>query len=272
MIRTHLRYHRPQSLHETSDLLLAHHENVAVLGGGTQLLPRLTRHIGEVENVVDLKDLGVDGIVLVDGAIEVGARATYADVIGSALLRASLPLLPRMAEGVTGGRQLTQQATLVGAACFGFPSADVPGVLVALGALVEIHGPEGVRAVPVGDFLLDAYAVDLRPGEFVSRLRFAPQRLSGYCKVKHSSGSWPIVTASAIQDASGAVRITMGALQAVPLVVHAIDPNDPGSLKERLEAAIVAPWSDVLAPGTYRAAIAASVARRALNELSRSVA
>ncbi|MTD54697.1 FAD binding domain-containing protein [Amycolatopsis pithecellobii] len=267
MIRTRLRYHRPRSLTETSEILLAHHGNVAVLGGGTQLLPRMGRHVTEVENVVDLKDLGLAGIGTVGGAIEIGARVTYADVLDSALLRAQLPLLPRMAQGVTGGRQLTQQATLVGAACFAFPSADARGALAALGAVVEIHGPDGLRSVPLTAFLVDAFAVDLRAGEFVRAMRMTPQRTGGYCKVKHSTGSWPIVTASAVRDDARGVRVTLGAVQAVPVIVQLDDPHDPAELKMRVDAAITAPWSDVLAPGEYRAAIAAAVARRAVNEL-----
>jgi carbon-monoxide dehydrogenase medium subunit len=267
MIRTRLRYHRPRSLVEASELLLEHHGNVAVLGGGTHLLPRMTRHEIAVENLVDLQDLDLAGIRSVDGAVDVGAKVTYADVLDSELLRSSLPLLPRMARGVTGGRQITQQATLVGNACFAFPSADVPGVLVALDAMVEIHGPDGKRSVPISDFLVDAFTVDLRPGEFVTSMRFAPQPSGGYCKVKHSTGSWPIVTSGAVRDPSGGVRVTMGAVQAVPFVVAVDDPHDRGQVTRRVDAAITAPWSDVLAPGSYRADIAAAVARRAVDEL-----
>jgi carbon-monoxide dehydrogenase medium subunit len=267
MIRTRLRYHRPQSLAEASELLLEHHGNAAVLGGGTFLLPRMTRHLTEAENVVDLVGLGLAGIRSVAGAIEVGARVTYVDVLDSELLRSGLPLLPRMARGVTGGRQITQQATLAGAACFAFPTTDAPGALVALDAVVEIHGPGGLRSVPIRDFLLDALMVDLRPGEFVTAMRFAPQPSSGYCKVKHSTGSWPIVTASAVPDAAGGVRVTLGAVQAVPFVVIVDDPRDRDQLTRRVDAAITSPWSDVLAPGKYRADIAASVARHAVDEL-----
>ncbi|MEU0465288.1 FAD binding domain-containing protein [Amycolatopsis sp. NPDC006131] len=267
MIRTPLRYHRPRSQAEASEILLAHHGDVAVLGGGTQLLPRMNRHEAEVGNLVDLRDLGLTGITSVDGAIEIGARVTYDDVLKSELLRSRLPLLPRMARGVTGGRQLTQQATLVGAACFGFPSSDAPGALVALDALVEIHGPDGIRSLAMADFLVDAFTVDLGPGEFVRALRLSPQPSGGYCKVKHSTGSWPIVTASAIHGSTGGVRVTIGAAAAVPVVVHLDDPDDRTALKRRVDAAITAPWSDVLAPGKYRAAIAATVARRAVDDL-----
>ncbi len=248
-------------------MLLEHHGNAAVVGGGTFLLPRMTRHLLEYEHVVDLKDLGLRQITSTDGEIEIGASVSYVDVLESDLLRSNLALLPRMARGITGGRQITQQGTLVGAVCFHFPTTDAPGAVFALDAMVDIHGPDGRRSVPISDFLIDAFVVDLRPGEFVSSMRFAPQPSGGYCKVKHSTGSWPIVTASAVPGPGGSVRITLGAVESLPVVVTVEDPLDRTELKHRVDSAITAPWSDVLAPGSYRADIAAAVARRAVEDL-----
>ncbi|GAA3529049.1 hypothetical protein GCM10022222_10140 [Amycolatopsis ultiminotia] len=220
----------------------------------------MTRQLIEAEHVVDLKDLGLAGIRRVDGAVEIGARATYSEVLGSPLLREDLPLLPRTADGVTGGRQLTLQATLVGAACLGFPSADVPGALAALDAQVRIEGPDGGRTIGITDFLVDAYTIDLQPGEFVRSLRFAPPPSGGRCKVKHSSGSWPFATA-------GAVRVVVRAAQAVPVIVPVDAADDPAELTNRVTAAIAVPWSAVPASGKYRAEISPVVARRAAGEL-----
>ncbi|MFC5947551.1 FAD binding domain-containing protein [Pseudonocardia lutea] len=268
MIRTRMRYHRPQTLVEASQVLLEHHGNVAVLGGGTFLLPRMNRHLMEFENVVDLQDLGLRHVTSVDGEIVMGAGVTYVDVLESDLTRSNLGLLPRMAEGVTGGRQITQQGTLVGAACFQFPTTDAPGALVALDGTVDIQGPDGRRSVPISDFLIDAFVVDLRPGEFVSAMRFAPQPAGGYCKVKHATGSWPIVTASAVPATGGGVRVTLGAVEARPVVLTVEDPFDRTELEHRVDRAITAPWSDHFAPGSYRADIAAAVARRAILDLT----
>jgi carbon-monoxide dehydrogenase medium subunit len=265
MIRTRLRYHRPATAAEASAVLAEHHGNVVVLAGGTQLLPRMNRDEVHVEHVVDLRDLGLTGITEVDNRIEVGAKATYTDVIDSALLHRAVPLLPRMARGITGGRQLTQQATLVGAACYNYPGTDIPGTLVALAATLRLHGLDGVREVAASDFLLDARSVDVRPGEFVSSFLVDRTGRAGYCKVKHSSGSWPIATASALHDsATGGFSVTLGAVEAVPVRVQF---TQPAQLAGLIREAVTEPWEDVLAPATYRAAIAGVVAKRALTEL-----
>lgn len=264
MIRSSLRYHRPSSLRAVSELLAEHAGNVAVLGGGTMLLPKMNRDEIHVDHVVDLVDLGLDGISVEDGWVEIGARATYADVLNAPGLADVSPLLPRFARGVTGGRQLVQQATLVGAACLNFPGSEIPAVLVALDARIRIHGPEGERELSASSFFVGALATGLARGEFVVSVRVAQARRAGYCKIKHSAGSWPIVTACVLEHpVNRTLCATLGVVQAVPIQIEFEDVRE---LAARVDQAITAPWSDELASGSYRAAIASVAARRAFME------
>jgi aerobic carbon-monoxide dehydrogenase medium subunit len=265
VIRTRLVYHRPAILDECSEILARYVGNVAILAGGTQLLPQMTRDEIHVEHVVDLRGLGLDSIGFRGDDIEIGAMTTYADIISSKELSAVVPLLGRAARGVTGGRQITCQATVVGALCHNYPGSDMPGVLVALDARIRVYGVSGFREVSAGDFLLNASKVDLRPGEFVVSFFVRPVTNVGYCKIKHSTGSWPIATASAVRHhATGKIAVTLGAVQAVPI---RIELEELDRLDLQVRAAVIAPWSDVLAPGKYRAAIAGVVARRAIADL-----
>jgi aerobic carbon-monoxide dehydrogenase medium subunit len=264
MIRTNLRYHRPTRADEVSALLLEHDGNVAVLSGGTQLLPQLNRDQVSIEHLVDLRGLGLDDIGLDDATLSLGARVTYTAVLGSAAVAAAAPLLARVAHGITGGRQLRNVATLAGSACFSMPGSDMPAVLVALDARYEVHGPAGPRTVPAAQFHRAAFQNVLLPGEFVQRIVIdRADRRTGYCKVKHSAGSWPIVTASAVQD-GGRRRVTLGAVQQVPLTV---DISDAADVRAAVGAAVTEPWTDILAPGEYRAQIAGVVAARAVREM-----
>lgn len=265
MIRTRLRYHQPSHPDEASELLGEHHGQVAVLAGGSQLLPRMTRGEIDVAHVVDLRGLGLRDIERTGGRVRLGAMVTYDDALASPLLAESVPLLPRVARGVTGGRQLTGHATLVGALAHAFPGTDMPGALAALNATVELHGPEGPRETPVEKFLLGAQHVDRRAGEFITAVTVESTVRSGYCKVKHATGSWPIATASAVDD-GGTVAVTLGAVQARPLRVDIHDLTG-AEVTRAIDAAVTAPWTDELAPGKYRARIASVVARRALTEL-----
>jgi aerobic carbon-monoxide dehydrogenase medium subunit len=264
MIRGNLRYHRPSAVSEAAALLAEHAGDIGPLAGGTQLLPRMNRDEIRLGHVVDLSGLGLSGIGVQGGEIEIGAMVTYADVLASAELREAVPLLVKMAGGITGGAQLTRQATLAGSACLNFPGSDIPGVLVALDARIRLAGPAGTRDIPAAEFLLGAERTDIRPGEFVTSFVVGRAPKAGYCKVKHATGSWPIATASAVPGDDGAVTITLGAVQAVPVRFSIADRDDIPGLVRTL---VTDPWSDVLAPGSYRAAIAGVVARRALADL-----
>lgn len=280
MIRTALRYHRPSTAAEVSELLLQHDGDVAVLGGGTQLLPQMNRDQVHVTHLVDLRGLGLREITVTDDALTLDALVTYSDVLLSRDVADAAPHVQRVSRGITGGRQLRNTGTLAGSACFAMPGSDMPAALVGLQAQYQVHGPRGPRMVPAMDFYTAAFATTLGPGEFVQAI-VIPRSTSrtGYCKVKHSSGSWPIATATASVSETEA-RVTLGSVQAVPLQIDVTDlahsgPNsriDGAALRERITAAVTDPWTDVLAPGSYRARVAGTVAARAFTELEGSLA
>jgi carbon-monoxide dehydrogenase medium subunit len=263
MIRTALHYHRPLTPAAASVILAEYAGNAAVLGGGTLLLPMLNRNELRVSHIVDLADLGLTDIAVTDTHVEIGARVTYYDVLRSVLLNGTAPLLQHVARGVTGGRQILQQATLVGSACLNSPTTEMPSVFAAMRARMRVHGPSGIREIAFDEFLLDANKVDLRPGEFVVSAAFERHTRSGYYKIKHSAGSWPIATASVLRDPGTTLfSVTLGAVEALP---RRIEFDGAVPLERIVADAIASPRSDVLAPGSYRAAIAPVAARRAFS-------
>ncbi|MBV9048264.1 MAG: FAD binding domain-containing protein [Solirubrobacterales bacterium] len=278
MIRTRLRYHAPEDIEEACSLLGAR-EEAAVLGGGTWLVPLMTRGERRVSDVVDLRRLDLGVIEDGDGQVVVGAMATYAEVLASSVLRERAPLLYTAAAGVTGGKQIHNLGTLGGSACYAFPSSDVPACLVALGARMRIYGAAGVREVPAQEFFLDAFRSAAGPGEILTSI-VIPVLASGvgYYKLKLSEGSWPIATAAAVAgDAASNTElgpsVTLGGVARTPLRIDATEVLDSAAgdgVTERLDALIAEhltdPWDDELAPAWYRRSVAPAVARRALKQ------
>ncbi|WP_158885864.1 FAD binding domain-containing protein [Amycolatopsis anabasis] len=195
----------PAALAAASELLSEYAGEAAVLGGGTVLLPMMHRAEITARHVVDLRGLGLDTVTEHAGHVEIGAMATYRDLLASPVLARRAPLLPRMAAGVTGGDQVRNLGTIGGSACFANPSSDVPAVLVALGVTLRVHGTSGYRDVAAADFFRGAFTTDLADGEFLASL-LVPHRpgRNGYHKLKLCEGSWPIVTAVATIHPPGA--------------------------------------------------------------------
>ncbi|OLT06584.1 hypothetical protein BJF90_16065 [Pseudonocardia sp. CNS-004] len=275
MIRTDLRYHRPGTPREAGALLAGHAGDAVVLGGGTVLLPMMGRAEITARHVVDLRGLGLDAITEHAGHVEIGAMATYRHLYTSPVLARRVPLLSRMAVGITGGEQIRNLGTIGGSACFANPSSEVPAVLVALGATLRLHGPAGYRDVAAAGFFGGAFATDLADGEFLASLLVPHQQgRTGYHKLKLCEGSWPIVTAVATADPErDGAAVTVGAAQAVPARIELTallsgdGGLDLGSVDALVRRQIDDPWSDVLADGTYRREVAGAVVRRAVTDL-----
>jgi carbon-monoxide dehydrogenase medium subunit len=281
VIRTALRHHAPTEVAEAVALLDTHAERAAVLGGGTMLVPSLTRGERDLDHVIDLRRLGVDATTVTADSVHIGAMVTYAHLLAASAFPGTAQLLQRVAGGITGGPQIRCQGTICGSAVYANPSSEVPAVLVALDATMHLHGPGGARITPAAAFFLDAYTVDLRRGELLTGVTVAaPAARLGYCKLKLAEGSWPIATAAAIlpptdawsggAECRGAV-VTLGAISTRPIqldLAPVLDddarlPSD-ADVDDWVAAQIGEPWDDELAPGDYRRMVAGVVLRRAL--------
>lgn len=238
-----------------------------VVGGGTLCVPALVR--GEIvpTDVVDLGRAGLDTIV--DGpVVEIGALVSYQQLITSPVVRRELPLLHRLACGITGGIQIRHQGTLVGALCAARPQSDVPTAAVALRAEVLVRGATGTRTVPAERFLAGPMTPDLASDELVVGVRIpkCPDG-TGYVKHKFAESSWPVVTAAALPG-----RIVLGGVAGTPQVV----PLPAGVTASATVRAAVTHhlatlpvehrWTDLRAPWEYRRRVAPEIAVRAVEQ------
>jgi len=264
MIPHRFEYHAPRSLEEAVELVGSADGGTAILGGGTWVVVELNQGTRRPERVVDLRHAGLGTVERRDGATVFGATATY-----SAVLAADVPAVVReMARGVTGGAQVRNLGSLGGSACYANPASDVPGLVVGLAATMRLAGTSGEREVAAADFFRGAFASDVREGELLTEIvvpDLPPGSRAGYVKFKLCESSWPIVTATCVVGADGAVqRLALGGAQEIPLLVEqAAGATDAASVEAAAGAAVTDPWSDVLAPGEYRRSIAGVIAKRA---------
>ena len=153
---------------------------------------------------------------------------------------------------------------------------DAPTALVALDATVAVLGTTGLRRVPASELLRGDRQTTLTRDEIITGFeitRDARASSSGYCKLKRSQSSWPIVTAAATITYGGegpaGARVAVGGVATVPVVVT-LDGDELTScdlralLAARIPERMGAPFADVLAPHGYRAAVAPVAASRAL--------
>ena len=254
MIPTRFAYEAPGSAEDVVAILDGAAEP-RVLAGGTWVVPELGSGVSRPDVVVDLRRAGLGAITEGEGTVVVGATATYADLIDSALVRERLPLLREMAGGITGGWTIRGQGTIGGSLAAARPQSDVPAVLVALSAVAHVASAAGGRAVPVAGLLVGPMRTGLARGELLTALELPVQTgTHGYVKLKRGASSWPIATAAAVAQDGVLTRLVLGGVAGTPVEVESEDGTTTG---------IDEPWDDELAPASYRLAVAAPLAARA---------
>jgi xanthine dehydrogenase small subunit len=104
-----------------------------------------------------------------------GGAATYAEAFSAlvGLHPALLPYLRRL-----GGPQVRESGTIGGNIANGSPIGDMPPVLIALGAEIELASVDGARRFAIEDFYISYGKQDRRPNEVLTRI-FIPRPAAG---------------------------------------------------------------------------------------------
>ena len=152
---------------EAIALLAQHGAAAKVLAGGTDLLADLksSSHVPSV--VVDIsRAADLKGIAVTERGLVIGALATHAEIMRSAIVQEMFPALIDAAHSV-GAVQTRSLGTLGGNLVTAVPSLDSGPALVALDASVIIAGPAGERHLPLLEFFTGPRKTALRTGELL---------------------------------------------------------------------------------------------------------
>jgi carbon-monoxide dehydrogenase medium subunit len=249
-------------------LLAEYGEDAKVLAGGHSLLPMMKVRLAQPAVLIDIARVAeLSGITIAGTEVVIGATTRHADVAGSALLQAEVPLLAYAAAQV-GDPQIRHRGTIGGSLAHADPSADLPMALLALGGSVEITGPSGVRVVGADDFFVGPFESVLQPDELLTAVR-VPRGGSawGYQKFTRRANDWAIVGAAAYDG-----RVALASMGGTPLRALATEEalKSGASIEEAaaLAADGTSPGYDFHADSDYRAHLARVLTRRALEGLT----
>ncbi len=149
--------------------VLASGPAATVVAGATDVGVWINKDMRDIVPAVFIGHLdGLCRIEVNDEAIEIGAAASYSDV--EAALTAAVPGLADYWSRI-GGWQIRNMGTVGGNIANGSPIADLPPVLIALGAELVLRRGAERRTIPLEDYFIDYGRQDLAPGEFVEAVR-----------------------------------------------------------------------------------------------------
>ncbi|MCC6778891.1 MAG: FAD binding domain-containing protein [Hyphomicrobiales bacterium] len=260
-------YVRAESLSEALSCLDQFAPRVRVLAGGLSQVAMMNFRLVEPATLIDIGGISeLKFIRVADGAVEVGAGTTQAELKEWKGLAESLPLL-HAALPYVGHYQTRNRGTVCGSIVHSDPSSELPLCLATLGGQVVLRSARGSRALSADQFQRGMLSVEKEPNEMVTHVRF-PLRASGtgyaFQEVSRRRGDFAIVGVAACVSAQS-IRLGVGGVADRP-TVRQWERLQGRDLDEALN---VFAWDmggsdDIHAPASYRRELVRRIGRRAI--------
>jgi aerobic carbon-monoxide dehydrogenase medium subunit len=269
-------YVRPSTVDEALRALSSGGGGAKILAGGQSLLPLLKLRLASAETLVDigrLSELKAYGETA-DGGYEIGALATYADVLGATKLGWTAEAIEQI-----GDVQVRNRGTVAGSMAHCDPASDAPAISLALDYSVVLRSQRGERVVPLDDFFEGPFQTRMEPDELIVKLRRGPLpagATGAYRKLAQPASGYSIVGVAAVVAMSGGsishARVALTGVGERPYRAKAVEAalvgsdGSPGAVAAAAEHAADGQTvnSDIHADRDYRTHMAVIYTRRAI--------
>ena len=216
-------YAKARSLDHAIELLGQHRDGARLLAGGQSLMATLNMRLSHPQLLIDINGLGLDGIILKKGQLEIGALVRQAAAERSADIARHAPLMARALPHIAHPA-IRNRGTIGGSIAYADPAAELPACLVALGGEIDITGPDGRRTVKADDFFKGLFETALGSQDMLTAIRMpaatADTRV-GFAEFSRRHGDYAMVGLAASARADGStlkdVRLVYFGIGAAPV-------------------------------------------------------
>jgi carbon-monoxide dehydrogenase medium subunit len=253
--------------------LLGSRDDAKALAGGHSLLPLLRLRAVRPTLLVDIGRIdGLSYVRDVGSQLAIGALTRHHDVATSPLMQEHNPLVSHAA-ALIGDPQVRHRGTIGGSLAHGDPASDLPAVMLALDAEIDIAGADGVRTVAAADFFRGVFETAVASDELVTEVRvpkLSGEHIWSYLKFRRRAQDWATVGVAAVARRNGGVSepaIALVSMGATPLRARAAEAAwaagaDPGAGADEGTD----PPSDTNGSGDFRRHLAQVLVRRAVEQ------
>ncbi len=273
-------YHAPATVGEATAVLAEHADDAKVLAGGQSLVPMLNFRLAAPGHLVDINRLpGLDRIERTGSGWRIGALVRQRAAERSPGLAAGVPLLTEALRQVAHP-PVRNRGTVCGSLAHGDSAAELPSVMVALGARMSLVRAGGSRQVGADDFFQFHLTTVIEPDELLTGVEFdepPPRSYAAFGEFALRQGDFCLAGAAitATFGPGGQVercRVVAAGVAPVPLRLAAVERLVTGS---ELDAPVLAaaqeaagrevdPPGDARADADYRRHLLSVLVRRAL--------
>ena len=267
-------YHAPTALNHAIALMAA--GNVNVIAGGTDVFP--ARGSSPLrQGLLDVTRIdGLDGITRTKDGFRIGAATRWTSNAQADLPSCYAGLQAAARE--VGSVQIQNAGTIAGNICNASPAADGIPPLLTLGAEIELAGPDGLRRLPLAEFVTGPRQIQLRADELITAILIPslPAHTQGAFE-KLGSRKYLVISITMVAvvigcDAAGKIdfaRISVGACSPVAQRLHRLEDDLIGLEPQVFDVtdehlAPLSPITDVRGDDAFRLDVVAEQIKRAV--------
>ncbi|MEO9276077.1 xanthine dehydrogenase small subunit [Marinomonas sp. 5E14-1] len=276
-------YFQPQTLVEFLTIK-ADHKGATLVAGGTDLMLENTQRFHDFGVLVDVSQINELTKIEDNGTqLTIGASVTYSEL--EQFSKTRYPHLYHLLERIAS-RQIRNRGTIGGNVANASPIADMPPILLAFDADIQIVNLDGSqRTVSIHDFYQSYKQTVLTEGEVIASFTMELARLADFHRfykvskrMEDDISSVMLATRFNVNDGQiSDLRLAFGGMAATPIRAEKAeaallnsDVNDEQALSNALTILKdeLTPLSDMRASARYRSDMACNLVRKAWLELN----
>lgn len=215
-------YVRPRTLEEAHAAFAQAEGDASYIAGGQSLVPALAMRLQAPQVLVDLAAIeAMQGVALEGDILRIGALTRHAQALNEPLIRRYAPLLAAAAPFVAHPA-IRNRGTIGGSVALADPASEFPAMMLAMGAEIEISGPDGLRRVPADDYFQDLYQTALEQGEILTALCIpaaGPRHCWAFDEIARRRGDYAMAGGGMMAERDGAV------LRSVRIALFSVGPT-----------------------------------------------
>jgi CO/xanthine dehydrogenase FAD-binding subunit len=248
------KYLAPDSLAAALAAKAEHGAEARFLAGGQSLIPAMNFRLAQPAVLIDINGLAELDYVRQDGALRIGALTR---------LR-TLERTPLLAEAVrhVAHPQIRNRGTLGGNLAHADPASELPALVLALNARLQVKSRNGERWIEARDFFVGALTTALRDDEMLLEVELPalpPRTGTCFMEVARRRGDYAMMGVAAVVTGKKA-RVALCNAGATPVL---IEINQMQDAAEEVRKAIDPP-GNVHASKAFQRHLAGVLTQRAL--------
>ena len=217
-------YELPEDLSTALKLLDSKDMDILPLAGGQSLMPMMNFRVAQPDILIDLNKIdSLKNITIEDDNIKIGSMVRYCELEQSDIIQKHFPLIIHVIPYIAHSA-IRNRGTLGGSVSLADPAAEMPSILIALKASIELSSSTNTRTVNSEDFFKGIFETDRKSNELVTSINIpitdSPKKF-GFYEVTRRHGDYAmagaVVTSENNENLFNDTRVVLFAVSTKPM-------------------------------------------------------